>query len=64
MLFTLDRGPSMASWSLGFRVHLHSRGHRSEGEEEFVLKVVVVRDGGAGGGSDVVLGGTRVYVGL
>lgn len=22
MLFTLDRGPSMASWSLGFRVHL------------------------------------------
>lgn len=25
MLFTLDRGPSIASWSLGFRVHLQGR---------------------------------------
>ena len=26
MLFTLDRGPSIASWSIGFRVHLQSGG--------------------------------------
>lgn len=28
MLFTLDRGPSKASWSLGFRVHLQSIVHQ------------------------------------
>ena len=47
MLFTRDRGPSMASWSLGFRVHLHAA---PQGKEEQGERVGVSRARGDSNG--------------